>query len=170
VSLEASNHKSGKQVNLPSLIELVPPERIAVDVEAADWYEATRIAGQLLLNSGAITPGYIDAMIQTAESLGQYIVIAPGIAMPHARPEDGARQTAMSLVRLKTPLNFGNPDHDPVKLVVALAAVDKQVHVRAMRTLALLLMAQGLVEQLMQAASPEEIYAVFEKAEAEDDA
>ncbi len=117
--------------DLPSLTDLIPRQRLALGVEAADWREAVRIAGNLLLDSGTVTETYIDAM--TAESLNQYIVIAPGIALPHARPEDGVLETALSLVKLKTPLNFGNPQHDPVKLVVALAAVNKKVHLRAMQ-------------------------------------
>ncbi len=152
--------------DLPSLTDLIPRQRLALGVEAADWREAVRIAGNLLLDSGTVTETYIDAMIQTAESLNQYIVIAPGIALPHARPEDGVLETALSLVKLKTPLNFGNPQHDPVKLVVALAAVNKKVHLRAMQTLAEIFLSQELTQQLMEATSPEEVYAVFEQAEA----
>ena len=53
--------------------------------------------------------------------------------------------------------------------MIALAAIDKKVHVRAMRTLALLLLSEELVKRLMSAGSNEEIYAVFEDAEIEDD-
>lgn len=51
-----------------------------------------RIGGELLEKSGAIEPRYIDAMINTVKEIGPYIVIAPGIAMPHARPEAGAKK------------------------------------------------------------------------------
>jgi len=150
---------------LPSLQELTPPERIALDVEAADWREAVRVAGRLLVQSGVVTPNYIDAMLATAEELGQYIVVAPGIALPHARPEQGALATALSLVRLATPLDFGNPANDPVELVFGLAAVDKQVHVRAMQVLATLLLNDDLVRRLKIARSAEEVQVVFAQAE-----
>jgi mannitol/fructose-specific phosphotransferase system IIA component (Ntr-type) len=168
MSFQTSKSNPDTSVGLPSLIDLIPPERLALNVEAADWHEATRVAGRLLLNTGAVTAPYIDAMIETAESLGPYIVIAPGIALPHARPEDGALETALSLVKLSTPLDFGNPDHDPVTLVIALAAVDKKIHLRAMQTLAKLFLSEELVKRLMEAQSQKDIYSVFEQAEAEE--
>ncbi|HEY59474.1 MAG TPA: PTS sugar transporter subunit IIA [Anaerolineae bacterium] len=67
-----------------SFRDLLPCERIKLDVQVHSWREAIREAGKLLLLSEAITPDYIDAMIRTAEDLGPYIVIAKGIAMPHA--------------------------------------------------------------------------------------
>lgn len=41
------------------------------------------------MNNGCIKESYIDAMVNTVKNMGPYIVIAPGIAMPHAAPEDG---------------------------------------------------------------------------------
>ena len=38
-------------------------ESIEFGYEAADWRDAVRQAGKLLLNAGAITESYIDAMI-----------------------------------------------------------------------------------------------------------
>jgi len=156
-------------VGLPTLPDLIPPERIALGVEAVDWRDATRIAGRLLLDTGAIREPYIEAMLRTAEELGPYIVIAPGIAMPHARPEEGAIQTALSLVRLNTPINFGHADHDPVTLIFALAALDKQIHLRAMQTLATLLLSKDLVRRLMVVQTKEEVYSLFAQAEQEED-
>ncbi|MES0344714.1 MAG: PTS sugar transporter subunit IIA, partial [Anaerolineales bacterium] len=87
---------------LPSLTELIPTERISLDVEASDWRDAIRISGKSLVDTQIVETRYIEAMIKTAEELGPYIVIAPQIALPHARPEDGALDTGLSLVRLKT--------------------------------------------------------------------
>ncbi len=150
----------------PSLSELIPAGRILLDVATADWRGAVRVAGGLLLKDGVIKPEYIDAMISTAEELGPYIVIAPGIAMPHARPEAGAILTGMSLVRLAPAVEFGNPDHDPVTLVFALAAVDKRVHLKAMQTLAELLLSKELVGELLLAEDIPSIQQVFGAAEA----
>jgi mannitol/fructose-specific phosphotransferase system IIA component (Ntr-type) len=149
----------------PLLSELIPPGRISLGEQAADWKAATRAAGRLLLRDQIITPAYIEAMIQTAEELGPYIVIAPGIAMPHARPDAGALKTGMSLVKLSTPVNFGSPYHDPVTLVFALAAIDKRLHVRAMQALAELFLSHELVEKLMAAGTVEAVQAVFFEAE-----
>ena len=151
--------------SLPTLKELIPAERIALDVEAPDWREAIRISGQLLVDTQVVEQRYIEAMIKTAEELGPYIVIAPQIALPHARPEDGALGTGLSLVRLHTPLDFGHSDHDPVILIFGLAAINKHIHVRALQTLAEVLSTDYLVDELMKARSVEDVYLIFDKAE-----
>jgi mannitol operon transcriptional antiterminator len=151
---------------LPSLTELIPAKRIALDVEASNWQEAIRLTGKLFLDTGIIEPMYIEAMIEIAEELGPYIVIAPHIALPHARPEDGALETGLCLVRLKSPIPFGHADHDPVELLFGLVAVDKEVHVRALQTLAEVLTSSGFVMELKAAESVEEVHSIFEKAEA----
>jgi mannitol operon transcriptional antiterminator len=150
---------------LPTLSDLLPPTRIALEVDASNWREAVIKAGNLLVDTGAVEAGYVDAMIQIAEDLGPYIVIAPQIALPHARPEDGALETGLSLVKLKTPVNFGNVDNDPVILVFGLAAVDKQIHISALQTLAEMLSTKSLLKELMEAETVEEVYTVISKTE-----
>ena len=104
------------QTKLPSLSELLPPERIKLDVKVINWQGAIREAGILLFNSGAVTNEYIDAMVKVAEELGPYFVIAPGIALPHAATEAGAKQTALSMIKLSNPIYFGNPEMIPSNL------------------------------------------------------
>ena len=151
----SSQHNISKLSSTPSqplsFRDLLPRERIKLDVRVDTWQDAIREAGKLLLSSHSITPEYIDAMICTAEELGPYIVIAKGIAMPHASPESGAIKTALSLVRLSTPIEFGNPDNDPVQLVFGLVATDGKIHINAMRTLAELIMNKEKIAQLFTA-------------------
>lgn len=61
-------------------------ESIEFGYEAADWRDAVRQAGKLLLNAGAITESYIDAMINMVEAEGAYMLVAPGVAcLMHVR-------------------------------------------------------------------------------------
>jgi mannitol/fructose-specific phosphotransferase system IIA component (Ntr-type) len=154
---------------LPTLSELLPPTRISLGVEVSNWREAIVAAGKLLVETDVVDPGYVDAMIRIAEELGPYIVIAPHIALPHARPEDGAKGTGLSLVKLKTPVDFGHEDHDPVYLVFGLAAEDKELHVRALRTLAEMLSTKSLLQELMDAYEVDDVYVVIQKAEDQQD-
>ncbi len=128
---------------------MLPCERVNLDINVDTWQEAVRECGKLLLKTDAITPEYIDAMIRTAEDFGPYYVIAKGIAMPHASPESGARKTALSLVRLSSPIEFGNPDNDPVRLVFGLAAVDHTNHIQALQVLAELIMNKEKMSQIL---------------------
>lgn len=123
----------------PLLKDVLTQRTVALDLEAADWEEAVRVAGALLVDSGAAEERYVDAMIRTARELGPYIVLGPGFALPHARPEEGARQVALAMARLRQPVNFGHPDNDPVDLVFALAAVDHETHLTALMQLSELL-------------------------------
>lgn len=129
---------------------------IKVGVEAADWQQAVRAAGQLLLDDGSIEPRYIEAMIQAIHEMGPYVVLAPGIALAHSRPEDGVKDVCISLVRLAEPVEFGSEVNDPVDLVFALGGVDKESHLVLLRELALLLQDEDSVEHLRTCRSAAE--------------
>jgi mannitol/fructose-specific phosphotransferase system IIA component (Ntr-type) len=112
---------------------------IALNRHADDYKEAIHIGGELLVNDGKATPEYVSAMIDAVKEFGPYMVIAPGIAMPHARPEDGALAVGLSLVTLSTPVCFGNPENDPVRVVTCLCSTDSSSHIELLqRAVALL--------------------------------
>jgi len=100
-------------------------------------------------------------MIRVAKEFGPYIVIAPGIALPHARPEDGVIKASITVMRLKTPVDFGNKDNDPVYLVVALAALDNKGHVEGLSELATVLGDEGKIQNIKQAETKEELLEIF---------
>ena len=141
------------------LEDLLTTEQLAVHVPATHWRDAVRQVGLLLVQSGAVEERYIDGMIHTAEKLGPYIVIAPGVAMPHSRPEDGVRRPCLSLITLQHPVNFGNVENDPVSLVFAFGAVDQKQHIEALSQLAaafsLLFSELGGIQSLLEAQTPE---------------
>lgn len=115
---------------------LLAPGAVELDAPAADWRAAITRAGCLLESSGSATADYTQAMIETVDNNGPYIVVAPGFAFAHARPSEAVRHTAISWVRLAEPVRFGHGTNDPVTLVVALAARDDFAHTRAMKELA----------------------------------
>jgi len=100
-------------------------------------------------------------MIRVAIEFGPYIVVAPGIALPHARPEDGVINASIAIARLETPVNFGNEDNDPVYLVVALAAVDNKQHIEGLQQLALVLGDEEKIKAIKTATTPGEILDIF---------
>ena len=98
------------------LKEVLTKESIVANYHAQDRNDAVCESGRLLVRIGAADPAYVEAMVKNLEVNGTYIVIAPGIAMPHARPEAGAKRVGFSLVTLAQPIAFGHPTNDPVKL------------------------------------------------------
>lgn len=99
-------------------------DAIAVDVEVQDWKAAVKVGTDLLVAAGTIEPRYCEEIIRSTEELGPYYLLAPGLAMPHARPEAGVIHNSFSLVTLKNAVNFGDPDNDPIDILITLAATD----------------------------------------------
>lgn len=124
-----------KGVYQPVLRDLLTAKTIKLQVAADTWEDAVRGGGELLENDGCIEHEYIEAMINSVKEIGPYIVIAPGIAMPHARPEAGVKKIGMSLITLSTPVNFGNKENDPVDIVISFCAVDHSTHIKALSEL-----------------------------------
>ncbi len=147
----------------PSLAEMLAVDCIALKVHAADWQDAVRQAGGLLVASGAVEPRYVEAMIAMVNEIGPYIVIAPGIAVPHARPEEGVKRPCMSLLTLASPVNFGNAYNDPVTVVIAFGAPDGEGHITALAELARLLEDAQVMERMRDASTPDEIMALVRK-------
>jgi mannitol operon transcriptional antiterminator len=146
---------------LSNLTDMLPRDMIALKVSVGDWQEAVRVAGKLLVDSGAAEPRYVPAMIRMVEEIGPYIVIAPGIAIPHARPEEGAKKSSLSFVTLDPPVNFGNEHNDPVSIVIAFAAPRKEGHLEALKEVARLLEDSDRVERLKQASSVDEVLEII---------
>ena len=141
--------------------ELIRESLIDVNVEVEDWQEAIRAVGKLLVADGAVEERFVDAMIRVAKEFGPYIVVAPGIALPHARPEDGVIQASIAIIRLKTPVDFGNEENDPVYLVVALAAVDQNQHIEGLKQLAMVLGNEEKIKAIKAAKTKEELVDLF---------
>jgi mannitol/fructose-specific phosphotransferase system IIA component (Ntr-type) len=146
-----------------SLADLLTRETIRLGLGATDWRQAVRLAGRILLETGSITASYIDAMVRVVEELGPYMVVAPGIALAHARPEDGVKRICMSLVRLASPVEFGSEANDPVDLVFSFGAVDKEAHLQALKDLATFLQKEEAVSALRQCDSVEKAVRLIKK-------
>lgn len=132
-----------------------------VDVAAADWEAAIRAATALLVRHAAATVDYADSCVNLVRRHGPYIVVAPGIALAHARPEDGALGLAVAVARLHRPVRFGHPSNDPVDLVFAFASPNHDAHVGLLAALAKRL-ANGLGDALRCAATNEAATALLQ--------
>ncbi|QQP14319.1 PTS sugar transporter subunit IIA [Lysinibacillus agricola] len=136
-------------------------EQIALDVELTSPEEAIQFAGDLLLQSNSVEQSYVEEMINGYKKLGSYIVLAPNIAIPHARPEFGVNEQCIAFVRVKTPLSFGHPQNDDVKLIIPIGGVDKQFHLDMLRDLSAVLMNEEKVTRLKESTDTMEIYNIL---------
>lgn len=104
---------------------LIENNSIKLNQTAANWEEAIKIGTDLLVASGAIEPRYYDNIVSKIKEMGPYIVLAPGLAMPHARPEEGVIRTAFGLTTLAQPVDF---DGEQISVLVTLAGSDSDTH------------------------------------------
>lgn len=122
-----------------SLENLLTQETITLASRVDDWASAIRLAAQPLLQRGDIIPRYINAMIDKVKERGPYIVVAPGIAIAHARPEDGVIRTSFAMLKLSDAVQFGPEIKHEVRIVFVLASDDGQSHLGPLSQLTVLL-------------------------------
>ncbi|MFG6654051.1 PTS sugar transporter subunit IIA [Scandinavium sp. M-37] len=139
------------------LSQWIHEETILLQEQVDTWSQALEICAQPLLEAHTIGPEYVTAIIESHHKLGPYYVLAPGLAMPHARPEEGARGLGLSLLKLQHGVSFGSQEHDPVDLIIMLAAPDKHSHIEMISSLAALFSSDEEMLLLHQAKTREEI-------------
>jgi len=142
--------------------QLLARDTILLQGQASDWKQAVKLGVDLLVNAGAVEPRYYDAIVGMTGQLGPWYLLAPGLAMPHARPEEGVLQTAFALVTLAEPVVFGDPDNDPIDILITLAATDaKTMNEQSIVEVVTLLDDEQRVERIRAARTREELLEIF---------
>ena len=129
--------------------------------KAKDWEEAVQLSGNPLLEGGEIKQSYIDGMIESVKEHGPYIVIAPNIALPHARPETGSVKIGFSYMKLNEPVSFLEDGSADASLFIALSCVDADTHLEMLQSIVLVLSDQEKHDALFAATSKEEVMNIF---------
>ncbi|MGL4381443.1 MAG: PTS sugar transporter subunit IIA [Vibrio sp.] len=144
------------------LRELITREVIRIYPSANGWRDAVQKSCQALIDNGAVEPRYVDAIFRSHQEIGPYYVVGPGMAMPHARPEDGVNRLSLAMTVIQQGVNFNSDGNDPVKMLVTLAATDSESHVGAIAKLAELFMNEEHVAQICHAQSVDDVLAVIQ--------
>ena len=139
------------------LKNLTNEKLVQLNIEAEDWEDAVRKASQPLIDEGKVKQSYLEDIVVGVKELGPYIVLTEHVALPHARPEAGALESAIGIVTLRTPVCFGNASNDPVKYLFPLSAVDNEKHLEALAELAGLLEDEQFFRMLDKAKSAKEV-------------
>lgn len=148
-----------------SLRDALSAAAIALNETSDDREQAVRRSGELLTAGGRVDAAYTREMLAALEEFGPYIVLAPGVALAHARPSPAVHGVAFSVLTLDPPVAFGHPENDPVRLVIGMAAPDDESHMEALRQLAELLGDDARRERLMTATTAQEVLALIEPAQ-----
>ena len=136
-------------------------EAIELGATPPDWRSAVRLAGLVLTRAGATTPDYADEMVRMIEEHGPYVVIAPGLALAHARPGPAVLADGLAIVTLAEPVFFGHPHNDPVSVVLALAIKSADTHLAAIAQLANVFNDSDAIEALTAATTAAEVQTIM---------
>ena len=137
----------------------LPDEAVVLGATASSWRDALRLAGGALVASGAATDAYTDAMIGLVEEHGPYIVISPGLAFAHARPGPAVLRDGLAVVTLESPVTFGHPHNDPVRVVLGLAVAGVGAHLESIGEIANLFNDATVTGRLAAATTADEVRA-----------
>lgn len=130
--------------------------QIQVVESAENWEKAIETAAQPLIKNGKIKYGYVENIIKNIKELGPYIILLPGVAMPHARPDENVIESSLSLLKINKGVSFSE-DTEDVKLMFVLAAKDSNSHIDIIEQLTELLGDDEKIEKLMKAETLEEV-------------
>lgn len=147
---------------------LIDNNSIKLHQSATNWQDAIKIGTDMLIASGAVEPRYHDTIIKCIKDMGPYIILAPGLAMPHARPEDGVNRTAFALVTLTEPVYFDGDDQ-PIDVFLTLAGSDSDQHMQGLMEITTVLddpdSETGVdLDKIRRCKTAEDVYAVIDAA------
>ncbi len=125
--------------------------------EAADWQDAIRKCCQPLVADGTVTENYAEEIIACVNLYGPYMVLMPGVAMPHSQQcGDNVRGTAISFMKTEKPVFFD----EYANLFFTLASDNPEKHLDNMQQLSVILSSEDLIAELMQVTNEEELLAL----------
>jgi PTS system ascorbate-specific IIA component len=100
-------------------------------------------------------------MVRMIDEHGPYIVVAPGLALAHARPGPEVATDGLAVVTLANPVEFGHPYNDPVRVVLGVAAASNESHLQLVAELANIFNDSDAVDRLARATSPDEVRGIL---------
>jgi len=128
-------------------------DRIKLAGEARTRDDAIREVGKLLVDSGAVTQAYADAMFDREATVSTYM--GNYLAIPHGTNEakDGILRSALAIVRYADPIDW---DGNEVRFAIGIAGKGDD-HLGILSGIAIAFSDDATVEKLLAAGSPQEI-------------
>lgn len=142
--------------------ELFSNENIFINVSVGSQNEAIEKAGQALVDSGAVTENYIQAMKDREDVVSTFM--GNGLAIPHGTEEAKGNviQSGLTLLQIPEGVDWNGEE---VKIVVGIAGKDGE-HLDLLSKIAITFSEEENVERIINAKSADEIKQVFEEADA----
>lgn len=141
---------------------LLRDENILLNQSLSTQEEAIEKAGQLLVDSGVVKAGYVQAMKDREQIVSTFMGNA--LAIPHGTDEAKNEVIASGLSLLQIPEGL-DWNGEEVKVVIGIAGKDGE-HLDLLSQIAITFSEEENVDKIVNAASPQAIRQVFEEADA----
>lgn len=155
--------KNDRKEIVPVLEQLITKETYQVSSQKLGWKEAIRLAAKPLLDQDKITENYPEAMIQKVEEFGPFINLGKGVAIPHARPDEGVNEIGMSMLVLEEPIYLLDNPEQEVRLLICIAAIDNESHLKALSHLTTILRDKNHVQTLISSKNYDDIKMIIKQ-------
>ena len=134
--------------------EILTVSQIKVPGSATTKDEAIREAGQILVDTGAVRPAYVDAMFEREKSVSTFM--GNYLAIPHGTNEakDEITASALSVVRYDPPIDW---DGNEVRFAVGIAGYEGG-HLEILGKIAVIFSDTDEVDKMIAAGSAEEVF------------
>lgn len=129
--------------------ELVENNRYCFHDGFENWEDAIKASVIPLIEEGIATEEYTEAIIESVNTNGPYIVIAPNICIPHAQEGKGVNDTAISFMKTNKPVKFSDSEEHDAKLFFVLASTDNSKHLENLSGLVEFLGDEEKIEKLL---------------------
>ncbi|MCE5607200.1 PTS sugar transporter subunit IIA [Staphylococcus pseudintermedius] len=141
---------------------LLRDENILLNQSISTQKEAIEKAGQLLVDSGVVKAGYVQAMKDREQIVSTFMGNA--LAIPHGTDEAKNEVIASGLSLLQIPEGL-LWNGEEVKVVIGIAGKDGE-HLDLLSQIAMTFSEEENIHKIVNAASPQAIRQVFEEADA----
>lgn len=133
-------------------MEILSADRIHLGGRAADRSDAIRQAGQLLVQTGCVTPEYIDGMLAREQSMSTYL--GSGVSIPHGLFENREHilKTGISVLQLPDGIVW-DEEGEKAHLVIGIAASSDE-HVGVLASLAEAIEDEDITRLLIETTDP----------------
>ncbi|MDL9980269.1 PTS sugar transporter subunit IIA [Microbacterium sp. ASV49] len=137
--------------------DVLTRDRVRIHTGTATQDEAMREAAGILMDAGAVTAAYYDAMQDRERTVSTYM--GNELAIPHGTNEakDEILASALSLVRYDGGIDWGG---EPVRFVVGIAGKGDE-HLDILSRIAILFSDDDDVARLKQAGTADDLFALL---------
>lgn len=140
-------------------------ERIKLQAQAASKEDAIRQAGELLVRSGCVAPGYVAGMLAREAAMSTYL--GNGVAIPHGTYDNrnDVYQTSIAVVQLPAGVEW--EDGYKAHLIIGIAASSDE-HVGVLAALAEVIEDEDTTQLLIDTDDPQVILDYLGRSAAEE--